>query len=374
MNKKTTPKKTRSKKVNSLSFLEKPCFIVGHPRSGTNLLNKLLDGHKNILTSLGAGKTHILRKLYYINWSKLKKNNILYLIDREVEFLLLSKNQKKFLSKVKSHLHDFSNYKEIIRAILLGMAEYKNYDLNKIKVWTEKNVNLEFYLHNAFSSFAQPRFIFIVRDPRDIWVSWEKLCLKEGFKNDFKQFCLNINTHLMEEFEAMASGYGRFDSLKSLSNYYRIDSSLFMKLISRFYGTNRNPTELNKITFKQGSFKFSDTRQGRFAWNYKYMLQKALDNNRKYPANFKIIKYEDLVYNTEITIKKITKFLNIKFYRKLLFPTEEGKFWACNSMHGNRINKVSPFSVGKYKNEITGKAKKNIEIILNEEMRIFDYK
>lgn len=358
--------------INNL--VENPCYVTGFCRSGTNLLNRLLDGHFELLSPPGVGKIHSLRKLYYLDWNKMNKKEIFNTLANHLEYKIGSYNYKLLLNKIRPYLKNNSTYKEVLIAIIKGTIDYSSYDLSKAKIWIEKNHNNEFYLQNALKSFLNPKFIFITRDPRDIWISWKLICRKEKITKEYKQFYLNINLHLIEEFEAMASGYGRFPDLKLLCRYHRINYNSFLKMIDNFYSTGRNLKSLRKATFNHKFFKFSDTEEGRFAWNYKYILNKALYNAEKYPKYFMIIKYENVILKTEETMNKIAGFLNINFEKIMLAPTEQGGAWASNTSYNEKYKKISSNSIGKYKNNIPENTREVLESLFKKEMRIFGYK
>lgn len=74
------------------------------------------------------------------------------------------------------------------------------------------------------------------------------------------------------------------------------------------------PARHGKITFKKKIIKD--------AWqHWKHKVIDYLILKKKYPSNIEIIKYEDLVLNTNHIIKKVTVNLDIKFNRNLLKPT-----------------------------------------------------
>ena len=130
--------KKSNNKIDYNLLVDRPCFITGHPRSGTNLLNKLLDG-QNVLSAPGLGKMHALRKLVHIEWSRMKKNEIFDCLNKFLEYYLDIKTRKLFVYKIKPYLFDYSTFREVIIAILKGTVDHVNHETSEAKIWTEKN-------------------------------------------------------------------------------------------------------------------------------------------------------------------------------------------------------------------------------------------
>ena len=74
--------------------------------------------------------------------------------------------------------------------------------------------------------------------------------------------------------------------------------------------------------------------------------------NERLISNYKIIKYEDLVSDTEETMKSIALFLNIEYNENLVIPTVNGKKWEGNSVTKERFDGVSDKRLNSWKNQI----------------------
>lgn len=88
----------------------------------------------------------------------------------------------------------------------------------------------------------------------------------------------------------------------------------------------------------------------------------------------KIVKYEDLVSNTKDEMNKICKFLNLKYQKNLIIPTENSELGIANSMYsesrvlGTVINQSRNL---RWKKELTEKEKKYIiSILYNDAIRM----
>ncbi len=88
-----------------------------------------------------------------------------------------------------------------------------------------------------------------------------------------------------------------------------------------------------------------------------------------------LIKYEDLILNTEVTLKKICKFLNLRiekdminFFKKPIEWNLTNPFSGKKDYHNEKRNMQAnlPLSREIKKNEIPLKIKKKINIFLNK--------
>jgi hypothetical protein len=355
------------------NFLENPCFITGFCRSGTNLLNRLLDGNKYIIAPPGQGKIHSLRRLYYIDFSNKRRREIYGIKKKNLEYQIGQNETKKVLSCINEQLRDYMVYKEVLNAIIIGTLDYLKLDKKNKKTWIEKNHNNEFYIHNALRIFRNPKFIFLARDPRDIWSSWKLLCKKDCIVNDHNQFSLNVNTHILEDLEAMLFGDSRFTKLEDLSEHYKVDIEYIKKIIIKMFDTNKSLAVLKKTELKRKNFEYINTDVGRFAWNYKFILNKAMYNSEIYSKNFVIIRYEDIVLKTEKTMQSIANFLNIKFSKDMLVPTYKNEKWTSNSSY-RKTSKISKESLGSYKIKISKNESMILSEIFKKEMSNLGYK
>ena len=151
-----------------------PVFICGHYRSGTSLLNHLLDGHPNVvacpietkffssflpLINAGISVADALKKTllrhFYVHPDLYEKSygNL----DKEV-FLNSFNNHFKSLDLVGSRALD-----AYVRACKETMNPNK-----APKIWIEKTPMNEVFADQIISLWPKAKFIHIVRDPRDM--------------------------------------------------------------------------------------------------------------------------------------------------------------------------------------------------------------
>jgi hypothetical protein len=363
----------------NIELIDSPCFITAYPRSGTNLLNRLLDGHRNIVSSPGAGKTHALRKLFYIPWSSLSKQEILNKLTENLEYSfsetgIVEKNiVSKIVKLIEPEIRTNMSYRQVLAIILKGIGIFQNKDIQSVKIWTEKNHNLEFYIHNALKTFTNPRFIFIIRNPLDTWLSWDSYCEKIGLIQDFDQFSLNINLHILEEYEAISTGDNPKFSYEHLIAHYKIHPTHLATISSAYFTSKRNAQVLKDYKLDKSFYALTNTKEGRFAWQYRFMLHKAKRNAECYPKNFKIVRFEDLILDTENTMSQLADFINIPFNPILLQPTEQGQAWESNSSFSIGIKQISSAPIGRYRSKLSNEQISIIQQILSEELEEFEF-
>ena len=88
-----------------------------------------------------------------------------------------------------------------------------------------------------------------------------------------------------------------------------------------------------------------------------------------------VIRYEDLVQDTELTIKKICAWLGIKFSPKLLIPdgTEDFLIEIGRSHKNNIKTPVNTSRMYRWKNKLDKKTKKIAILLLYNELKLFGY-
>jgi hypothetical protein len=104
-----------------------------------------------------------------------------------------------------------------------------------------------------------------------------------------------------------------------------------------------------------------------------YLCQQvSLSNFEKYP-NYQIIKYEDLVKETDLAMFDVKNFLGIRYSDSLLEPTILCKKWKGNSFD-KKFNTISDSRIGIYKKYLTENQIKVIEYYFYELLDEFNYK
>lgn len=95
-------------------------------------------------------------------------------------------------------------------------------------------------------------------------------------------------------------------------------------------------------------------------------------NNANYPDSATSIFYEELVKEPELTIRKIFKFIDIPFTKDLLnlssIKNENGKIWVPNSSYQNRKSEFSTSSVKRWQTILSKDEQHLIEALCYAEM------
>jgi protein-tyrosine sulfotransferase len=96
--------------------------------------------------------------------------------------------------------------------------------------------------------------------------------------------------------------------------------------------------------------------------NYPYLgwVIDALENNYyhstsnpQFISDYLIVRYEDLIINTESKMHEVAKFLDLPFSQPMLTPTVLGKLWPGNSVSGESFTGISSTPVHSWENHIT---------------------
>jgi len=165
--------------MNSADIQQIPLFfILGRPRSGTSLLRTLFDAHPNVKIP----PEYPLFLLFYQRYKKKRRWS-----EEDIDSLL-DELQIKKISRylVFDHLQID---KEVLRSRLLAMREDLNikdviklinyssgslYPKEEITLIGDKNPVYTVYANRIIGIYPEARFICIIRDPRDSFVSMRK--------------------------------------------------------------------------------------------------------------------------------------------------------------------------------------------------------
>jgi len=104
------------------------------------------------------------------------------------------------------------------------------------------------------------------------------------------------------------------------------------------------------------------------AYMWKKYVQKAREILKKYPKYTILIKYEDLLLNPEIEIRKILKFLGLKFEEKLFdnyIKHKDDVQHSKSKLYGKKIDKENMF---KWESEMNESEINNFQWIAQKEL------
>lgn len=142
-------------------------FIVGRARSGTTLLQTMLDAHPSVIIPSESSVLMNLKNKYYTceNWNNKKTDDFLNDIfkDRKLnQFWKLDKN------KIKDQLYQIPessrNYVLFCKIIYLNYSSL--FGQKSIKLIGDKNPNYTLFIKDLIELFPEAKFIHIVRDYR----------------------------------------------------------------------------------------------------------------------------------------------------------------------------------------------------------------
>ncbi|WP_017297396.1 sulfotransferase family protein [Nodosilinea nodulosa] len=147
-----------------------PIFLVGCPRSGTTLLQQMLDAHPEVAI---APETHFIRNF----WLKREQYGSLE-SDRAYQLLLQAIVDLPEFAEMELSAPDFiaaaqtleRSYKNLFGLVLSQFRQKR-----AVARVGEKTPNHLLYMQTLQEFFPEARFIHIIRDPRAVVNSWKKV-------------------------------------------------------------------------------------------------------------------------------------------------------------------------------------------------------
>ena len=289
---------------------ERPVFIGGIARSGTTLLQSLLDGHPQLIVDPSESRFFLSFLPRSRHASKERKGELVEKIvfqpknrflDPEgdhyqayfshISYTSVRETFYRFLGQTSEHDADY------LSSAVLAFAEASGYLNEKIKYWVEKTIFNEWYASVIFSWWGGARFIHVLRDPRDVYATWKRRDIRAG---------------------------------RSVTG---IDAFLY-------------------------------------TWRYSALL--ARKNQKRFGEDrYHIVHYENLTRWPESQIERIVQFLGIDKLQCLFTPTKAGgKYpWKGNSSHDKRFTRISSSSVGQWRESLTEEEVSILEVLLGVEMK-----
>ena len=261
---------------------QKIVFICGHIKSGTSLLNNLLDGHPELLvfpeelfiTSKfirAKRKGKIEAKLVWDEFfndvqirrlSGGKQSGVF----GNVDYSAFDGEQFESLCREYSENKDFIETEKgaYIEAIFKSFAQVQGLDAEEY-IWVEKSPTNEYNFTDLFGYFPNSRFIALKRNPLEIYPSVKK-------KRDKEQINYGVDTFM--------------------SN-----------------------------------------------WRPLVLLGKMLENS--YPDRFKVVDFSDLIHDAPAVMREVSTYMGISYNSSLLKATKMGEKWLGNSMQSaNDSNEI----------------------------------
>lgn len=271
---------------------QQPIFILGAHKSGTTMLRNLLSGHPD---------------LFVVPF----ESHFFQLSDRDVEYEY-RKNRKQGLT---------------IKQI---EANFKNW------IKTENEA-------------VDPMGDTFVTGKLNVDVFNQHFCLKEDDTQTviFEKYVSAIHQSL---------GFGELDESKRLVEKSVENAEFAVELASmypqaRFIHIVRNPyanfVSLRKYKSIGVGYPLLNRMVKTFQNSYHYLKE-----NPKQIDHYLVVRYEDILTNTETIMKDVAQFLGIPYNDRLLLPSHLGEQWGGNSTSGKKFRSVSAGNLDKWKNEI----------------------
>ena len=325
-----------------------PIFLLGSERSGTNLLRTRLDNHSNIA---GPVPPHILKWLYNKEpyYGDLRKDkNFEVLVDDLINIIKihLAPWEIKFnIENIKTNISPEDRS-------LMSLFEYvfdKYTSIKNKKRWFCKDNNLFNYAWEIKDYFPNAKFIYLVRDPRDVclsnfkrdtgpstaynfalqWKEEQNKCInlytEESFKDRIilikyedvlsspEKIFKNICKFIGEDFESeMLQGKKRKEDNKT-KQWKNISKNIMKNNKKKYKGklTKKQIKIIEKITYKEMKFlnyKLDFINNSYNTTLFKEYYYKVIDYiKRKYNFKFKI---KDREYKIRMKRKNLRRKIN----------------------------------------------------------------
>lgn len=155
-----------------------PIFLVGCPRSGTTLLQRMLDAHRDVAI---APETFFVRRFMSRrkHYGKLGKESHLEKLLADLvatpEFAEMGLDRESFHARVRPARTDDFEFGDVFAHWLEAFRE-----LRGKKLVGEKTPNHLLFMRELEATFPAARFVHIVRDPRAVAESWRRVPWTNG--------------------------------------------------------------------------------------------------------------------------------------------------------------------------------------------------
>lgn len=300
------------------SFKSNPVFICGHRRSGTTLLTSLLENHPELLVyPPDSGFFYAYYPIYedqkYTNHERIEQI-VNFCIKNLEDFIIDS-----FADNIRNELNFSMNaFRDEFRN-LAKKTKYTSKDLLESLIIAYKNI------------YGYPK------NPKH-WV--EKTTSSEIYAADIMRW--------------------------------------FPK--SKFIHVLRDPRD-NWASLKSGwevRLKYHNDNLGRLIHSMlergKFGYELSIKNQKRFGKDtYKVIRYEDLVQNTERVMADICDFIGISFSEQVLSPTICGKEWKGNNYNNVKYKGTSSYNVSRWRERITEEEAKLLEYHFDEYMEKYNY-
>lgn len=280
-------------------------FILGNPRSGTSLLRLLLNAHSKITIPPECGFLLWL----YAEFKDWKAKDVA--TDRVLHFIKALENSKKFetwqldSSIVHNEIKELNphNYEALAQCVYLSYAKKQ---LKTPLVLGDKNNYYINHLESLNKLFRQKSIIHIVRDGRDVAVS---------YKNTHKiPDTINYKPHLSNQIEIIANEWQNqtlkiHNTYKDYKNYYMLSyENLVLRpqeVLSDLLKAMCLPYESEMLNYYNSNIEYLKEPKATIAWKLKTM--QPIDASQVGVYRKQLLEEEINIFNT-IASKALKEF------------------------------------------------------------------
>ena len=317
-----------------MTFNTETCVVIGPVKSGTTLMISLMDSHAELSLFPMEVKflTHWFERLsvnqptytdlneFFLGESKIRlmdhnlRNEADIMNSGRIDFLGFNfagfkDEMGQAASRAKDvEIHGAELFKKFILDIHETLDAVCGKYSRKVIVSKEGNHGAK-YLNQIRELYPNSRFIVIVRDPRDIFVSFKTIAQK-------KKAGLN------------------------------------------------SPSFKGKIT----PCNFINNNKGKNIYSFN-----EISKRYKGSKNFCFVKYENLVSDTAREMGVVAKFLGVKFTNELISPTNLGRPWGGNASSLIGFEKVESNRTEKWRQDLESNEKRIIEYFCYDYLEANDY-
>lgn len=312
----------------SNSMKRGPVFVLGNAKSGTTLVQALLDSHPELFVIPVE-----LKFFKFVRGPSLPPGNMPPPPYSEHKTPITREriSEKDFKERIVSH----SDIKHLID----GKKISRNVKIKKQK-FDKKNFEKSFIKekHNSY---------------KEVYVS-----LLESFRSS-----ISIP-------EATTADSMYVEKTPHLEEYAMELKSWFPN--ARFVHVLRNPYA-NIYSLRKGR-KTTPYLRNNF---YRKMAKSHyfMERNKRYIGEYKVFRFEDIVLDTERTVEEIAQHVDIEYQSTLLRPTMMGQLWGGNSRTTEEeFEGIDPRPVDSFRGNISAIDVALINRFFSEFMEKYDYK
>jgi hypothetical protein len=314
-----------------------PVFICGHIKTGTSLLTSLLDNHPALLVFpeelFLTSKTSYLKK---INKNTYKDFWTVFFKDNQIKKLFGNRskgffgnvdysgfNAKAFRSRCIKETSEYEQ-EEVDIAIVYNtiFVSFKEvWDSSSKNIWVEKTPMNELNFMFWNKAYPNAKFLYMSRNPIDVYTSIKKKRLKEKVNYSILNFLLNFKTSQRVAFLLQQKYSNHF----KIINYEDLISNpqRCMKQISSFLNIKYEnslviPTKLGKAWHGNSMFENNTSENISKELHREERKKLISDYEKKLIENF-ILNNKNPIFELSLAKQNFKRYLKVVFIKFRVF-------------------------------------------------------